>query len=79
VVDTVATILIRMLPDDEAASASSGQPAGGDVPFVKVVTPAGKVGYIAADALMPLDFDQICYLKDGAGWKITGYVGDAPQ
>jgi hypothetical protein len=24
-----------------------------------------------------LDLDQLCYLKDAAGWKIAGYAGGA--
>lgn len=39
------------------------------------MTPAGKTGYVAADAVQPLAIDQICYIKDASGWKITGYVG----
>jgi hypothetical protein len=25
--------------------------------------------------LASLDVDQLCYAKDAAGWKITGYAG----
>jgi hypothetical protein len=42
---------------------------------MKVVTPSGKVGYVASDAIMPIAFDQLCYVKDGGSWKITGYAG----
>ena len=27
------------------------------------------------DALSPLGNDQLCYSKEGAGWKISGFVG----
>ncbi len=40
--------------------------------------PSGKVGYISADVLSPLGNDQVCYVKDATGWKITGYVGAGP-
>ena len=74
VIEKVGTILIRIMSDDQAAAAPAQEN-----PFVMVVTPGGKVGYIAAEALSPLDFEQICYTKDGAAWKITGYFGGAPQ
>ncbi len=43
--------------------------------FVRVITPAGKAGYVSADAIAPIGNDQICYVKDGGAWKIGGYVG----
>jgi hypothetical protein len=39
------------------------------------VTPSGKTGWIAADSVQPLVFEQICYARDAAGWKIAGYLG----
>jgi len=74
VAETIGMVLIRILPDQDAA-----QPAKNEVPLVKVVPPSGKVGYISADLLSPLGNDQVCYVKDAAGWKITGYVGSGPQ
>jgi hypothetical protein len=46
--------------------------------MVRVVTPSGKVGYISADILAPLGNDQLCYVKDAGGWKITGFIGTGP-
>ncbi len=43
--------------------------------FVRVVTPSGKAGYVAADAIAPTGNDQLCYVKEGGGWKIGGYIG----
>jgi hypothetical protein len=40
-----------------------------------VVTPAGRTGWVSADDVWRLMFDQICYMKDSSGWKITGYLG----
>lgn len=74
VAEKIGMVLIRILPDQDATP-----PAQNQVPLVKVVPPSGKVGYISADALSPLGNDQVCYLKDGSGWKITGYVGAGPQ
>jgi len=65
-IDRLAMALVRVLPDDAATQ---------EVPFVRVSTPAGKTGYVPLDAIAALASDQICYLKDGAGWKITGYIG----
>jgi hypothetical protein len=47
------------------------------IALVRVVTPSGKVGYVPDDAIGSLDLDQLCYLKDAAGWKIAGYAGGA--
>ena len=43
--------------------------------FIRIVTPAGKYGYVATDDIAPLGNDQLCYVKDGGGWKIGGYLG----
>src|SRR5262249_29682588 len=44
-------------------------------PMLKVVTPSGKSGFVPAEALNPLGNDQLCYSKEGGGWKISGFVG----
>ena len=36
--------------------------------------PSGKVGYVSADAISPLGNDQVCYVKDGAGWVVRERV-----
>jgi hypothetical protein len=43
---------------------------------VRIVTPAGKVGYVPDDTISALDNDRLCFVKDAAGWKITGYIDD---
>ena len=40
-----------------------------------VMAPAGKIGFVPDDVLIPLGNDQICYGKDGGGWKIVGFIG----
>lgn len=65
--------LVRVIADERAPQTPPGQ-----VPLVKVAPPSGKIGFVSADALSPLGNDQICYLKDGSGWRITGYVGVGP-
>jgi hypothetical protein len=74
VVDKLAQILVRILIEEESAPAA-GAPSALP-PFLKVVTPAGKVGYIAEELISPLGTDQICYTKDGNSWKIAGYAGN---
>ena len=74
VAEKIGMHLIRILPDQDTQP-----PAQNQVPLVKVVPPSGKVGYISADLLSPLGNDQVCYVKDGNSWKITGYVGAGPQ
>jgi hypothetical protein len=71
VVDKLGMYLVRVLPDSVPASSA-------DVPaFLHVAMPSGKKGFIAADAIVPLGNDQMCYAKDAGGWKITGYFGGA--
>jgi hypothetical protein len=49
---------------------------GSSVPtYLRVVTPAGKTGYVSVDSIAPIGNDQLCYVKDAGGWKIGGYVG----
>ena len=58
---------IRVSPDPT--------PAGAIGSFIRVVTPGGKYGYVPIDEIAPLGNDQLCYVKDGGGWKIGGYLG----
>jgi hypothetical protein len=67
IIEKLGLQLVRVLPDDETPNATA--------PMMRVVAPSGKVGYVPADAVSPLSFDQLCYVKDPSGWKITGYVG----
>lgn len=59
---------IRVMQDN----APAGNP---EEPMVRVVAPSGKTGFVPADAISPLGSDQICYSKEGAGWKISGFIG----
>ncbi|HEY0223612.1 MAG TPA: hypothetical protein VGC38_03780 [Pseudolabrys sp.] len=65
VIDKLGLAFVRVSADNGAPSAN----------FVRVITPAGKAGYVSADAIAPFGNDQICYVKAGDGWKIGGYVG----
>lgn len=71
VIDKLGMNLVRVLPDEPATSGAAGDAP----PFVRVVTPAGKTGFVPADSIASLVSDQLCYIKDAGGWKITGYVG----
>ncbi len=67
VVETLGMQFVRVMPD-MAPNASQD--------FMRVVTPAGKVGFVAAEAINPLGSDMLCYGKDAAGaWKIVGMIG----
>ncbi len=68
VVEKIGGILIRILPETDGNAQSPPT-------SLRIVTPAGKTGYLAAESVLPLATDQICYVKDASGWKITGYVG----
>ena len=65
VIDKLGLAFVRVSPDGSAHSAN----------YVRVVTPAGKAGYVSADALAPIGNDQLCYVKDGGAWKIGGFIG----
>jgi hypothetical protein len=76
VIEKVGSVLVRVMPEPPPSG------AGGNAPppkpgssFVRIVTPSGKVGYVTDDAIGALDSDQLCFVKDAAGWKISGYAG----
>jgi hypothetical protein len=71
VIDKLGLHLVRIMPEPQAAGAPPQIQ-----PFLRVVTPAGKVGYVAEDFISPLGTDQLCYFKDAGGWKIAGYAGN---
>jgi hypothetical protein len=65
VIEKLALAFVRVMPE-----------GGPNVPaFLRVVTPAGKTGYVSVDSIAPIGNDQICYVKDAGGWKIGGYIG----
>jgi hypothetical protein len=61
-------------PPAPAGNARPNQPPAAP-PAVKIVTPAGKIGYVAIDAIAPIGSEQLCYVKDASGWKIAGFIG----
>jgi hypothetical protein len=76
VIEKVGSFLVRIMPEGPL-------PGAGDAPlpqlgsyFVRIVTPSGKVGYVPDDTISALDNDRLCFVKDAAGWKITGYIDD---
>jgi hypothetical protein len=71
VIEKLGMFLVRVLPEEPGTP----PPGPGAVAMIRVVGPTGKTGYVPADSLLPVLFDQICYVKDASGWKITGYVG----
>jgi hypothetical protein len=73
VVEKVGSVLIRVMPEPPPQG-NAPPPKPGSF-YVRIVTPSGKVGYVVDDAIGALDSDQLCFVKDAAGWKITGYAG----
>ena len=65
VVEKLGLHFVRVMQDQNA------QPG----PMLRVVTPSGKTGFVPAEALNPLGNDQLCYSKEGGGWKISGFIG----
>jgi hypothetical protein len=72
VVDKLGLYLVRVLADDSPTAAVLPT-------FLKVLTSAGKVGYVPIDALLPIGGEQLCYIKDGGAWKIAGFLGGEPN
>jgi hypothetical protein len=66
-IEKLGVHLVRVL-DDDASQNTAGE-------WLRVVAPSGKVGFVTADSLGSLLNPQICYVKEGTGWKITGLVG----
>jgi len=71
VIEKLGLNLVRVMPEQPAAGAPEQ-----DQPFLRVVTPSGKVGFVLAELISSLDTDQLCYVKDATGWKIAGYAGN---
>jgi hypothetical protein len=70
VTEKLGLYLVRAYPDDSPANAVQAD-------FLRIVTPSGKLGFIMAEALIPLATDQLCYVKEGNAWKIAGVIGGA--
>ena len=73
VIEKLGQILVRIMPEEQPAAAGAPQQ---EQQFLRVVTPAGKVGYVHEEFISPLGTDQLCYAKDGTSWKIAGYAGN---
>lgn len=71
VIEKLGQNLIRIMPEEPAAGAPEQEN-----PFIRVVTPSGKVGFVPEEVVLSLDTDQLCYVKDAAGWKIAGFAGN---
>jgi hypothetical protein len=76
VIEKLGLHFVRVMPEDgppPAPPQNANQP-----PPLRIVTPAGKVGFVPIDAIAPLGNDQMCYVKDASGWKIAGFIGGEP-
>jgi hypothetical protein len=73
VIDKLGITLIRVLTDNTPPEDPNKEA------FLHIATPSGKGGYVPLEAMSSLGTDQLCYTKDGGGWKITGFFGGAAQ
>ena len=71
VVGKLGMHLVWIYPDESPAGVVNTE-------TVRIVLPSGKFGYVAAESLMPLPGDLLCYSKDGDAWKIAGFIGGLP-
>ena len=67
VIEKLGLHFVRVMQDNAPGNQQS--------PMLKVVTPSGKTGFVPAEALSPLGSDQLCFTKEAAGWKISGFIG----
>jgi hypothetical protein len=74
VLEKLGLAFVRVLPDETTAGGNAQAPS-----MIRVATPSGKTGFVAADAIAPLGNDQLCYVKDTNSWKITGYIGGGSE
>jgi len=65
VTEKLGAVFVRIMPENGPSAPT----------FLRVVTPAGKIGFVSADSVAPIGNDQICYVKDAGGWKIGGFIG----
>jgi hypothetical protein len=72
VTEKLGLTLVRMLPE-------TAPPSDPNQMFMHVATPTGKTGFVGGEAFSGLGGDEMCYLKDASGWKITGYFGGAGE
>jgi len=71
VVGKLGMHLVWIYPDESPAGVVNAE-------TVRIVLPSGTFGYVAADALMPLPGDLLCYSKEGNAWKLAGFIGGLP-
>jgi hypothetical protein len=71
VVEKLGMHFVLVMPEDTPGN----QPS----PMLRVVAPSGKTGYVPVEAINPLGSDQLCYSKEAAGWKISGFIGGDQQ
>jgi hypothetical protein len=74
-VEKLGLTLVRVLPEAGGPDDAASQPP----PFLHIALPSGKSGYVPVEAIASLGADQMCYIKDASGWKITGYFGGASE
>jgi hypothetical protein len=67
VVETLGLYLVRVIPDES--------PANAVLSVIKVLTPSGKIGFVPLEVMLPIGGEQMCYVKEGTGWKIAGFLG----
>lgn len=71
VTGTLGMHLVWVYPDLSPAAAVHAD-------TVRIVLPSGQFGFVAAEALLPLPGDLLCYVKDGNSWRIAGFFGGLP-
>jgi hypothetical protein len=73
VVEKLGLTMVRIL-SDSAPPQDPNQPA-----FLHIALPSGKAGFAPMEAIGGLGGDQMCYVKEGGNWKVTGFFGGANQ
>jgi len=71
VAEKVGLTFIRVMATDAPPDAANSD----ESEYLNVMLPSGKTGFVRLEDLASLSISQICYIKDGEAWKITGVLG----
>ena len=67
VIETLGLTLVRVIGYEAKDRA--------ELPWARVATPGGKIGYLPPGTLVSPLADRLCFGKDASGWRIIGFVG----
>lgn len=70
-IDSLGVALVRVLGFVRPRAETQTPQAA----WARVVTPSGRVGFVAPNALLSPLANRLCFAKEGAAWRIVGFIG----